>query len=115
MQPLAQLAAWPDEIAPGASLAVGTYWAAETAGGGFVVVRQVGAQKWFALVEQERPAIKKRVQRAQDKAEAVRPNHRKPARHLAALAWRLWPSRQAANDWIESQGESLCEYPYWGR
>lgn len=29
--------------------------------------------------------------------------------------WMVWPNFEAAAQWVDDQGESLCEHPFWGR
>lgn len=52
---------------------------------GYTVARTVGAITWYPLTQRDNPA------------------------------WRIWPSRTAALQWIERQDVDLSDYPFWGQ
>lgn len=75
----------PHHYGHGPDLPVGTYTARETVKGVFTVERRIGFGRWYPLTQRDNPA------------------------------WKTWPTRDAAQQWINRMGHDLCDWRHWGR
>jgi hypothetical protein len=54
-------------------------------GDAFTICRTVGLHRWYPLTREDNPA------------------------------WRMWPTRGAAQAQLDQHAGELCDYPFWGR